>query len=154
MDSAHTFTYYPFKQSSLYLPMSGFSPNPCNTATSKMLSRYAFTILLQGALLALADTTESLQVCTTFFGARSKNPIPTDSVTLTFTSKATAKTVYTPVFTITPKPITITFSSTVTATTTNTLHHVTDTFSTTETDYLTCPSLLQEINLSLRLMVL
>ncbi|KAI9800411.1 MAG: hypothetical protein M1833_003297 [Piccolia ochrophora] len=94
-------------------------------------------LFLYGASLTVADTTKSLELCTTLLGKTSKNPVPTASIGLTLTSKATVKFTVTPVVTITPSPITSTISTTLTATTTTTLPQQTDTLTTTETDFTT-----------------
>ncbi|KAL8746314.1 MAG: hypothetical protein Q9190_001657 [Brigantiaea leucoxantha] len=104
-----------------------------------MLSFQSFVLAIYGAStlfssLVSADSTKSLQACTTLLGKSSRNPVPTVSVALTFTSKATLKSTSTPVTTLTPPPDTVTVSTTETDTTTTTLMQQTDTFFTTTTD--------------------
>ena len=104
-----------------------------------MLSRWPLAALcLLPAQLAFADSTKTLQACTTLLGKSSKSPVPTASIALTFTSKAVVKSTSTPVTTITPAPGTTLISTTLTSTTTSTLVQQTDTFSSTQTSVTTC----------------
>ena len=102
-----------------------------------MRASLAFSICAVLATLSfvLGDTTKAVSLCTTSYGTASKNPVPTITYGLTFTSRVTVKTTTTPKQTITPAPTTNTYSTTTTATITVTLPQATDTF--TETDTLT-----------------